>query len=174
MQALPERARRWTITTVGSAPLEGYIDDISYIIDPNDHTAKVKGHIDNKEGRLLAGKMISAKVELPPPSDVVEVPTDAVVDDGQQAIVFVQTNAEKQYYTMRRVELVGRFDQTLFVRNKPFTKTEERTAEEEELGMLPKRPLAPGEAILRTGVGELKTALLDKESQPRQKSKPST
>jgi len=174
LQALPERARRWTITTVGSAPLEGYIDDISYIIDPNDHTAKVKGHIDNKEGRLLAGKMISAKVELPPPSDVVEVPTDAVVDDGQQAIVFVQTNAEKQYYTMRRVELVGRFDQTLFVRNKPFTKTEERTAEEEELGMLPKRPLAPGETILRTGVGELKTALLDKESQPRQKSKPAT
>jgi cobalt-zinc-cadmium efflux system membrane fusion protein len=174
LQALPERARRWTISTVGSAPLDGYIDDISYIIDPNDHTAKVKGHIDNKEGRLLAGKMISAKIELPPPSDVVEVPTDAVVDDGQQAIVFVQTNAEKQYYTMRRVELVERFDRTLFVRNRPFTKAEERTAEEEELGMLPKRTLAPGERILRTGVGELKTALLDKESQPRQKSKPAT
>jgi cobalt-zinc-cadmium efflux system membrane fusion protein len=172
LQALPERARRWTISTVGSGPLEGYIDDISYIIDPNDHTAKVKGHIDNKEGRLLAGKMISAKVELPPPSDLVEVPSDAVVDDGQQAIVFVQTDAQKQYYTMRRVELVERFDRTLFVRNKPFTKTEERTAEEEELGMLPKSSLAPGEQILRTGVGELKTALLDKESQPRQKSKP--
>jgi cobalt-zinc-cadmium efflux system membrane fusion protein len=174
LQSLPERARRWTISTVGSAPLEGYINDISYIIDPNDHTAKVKGHIDNKEGRLLAGKMISAKVELPPPSDVVEVPTDAVIDDGQQAIVFVQTDAQKQYYTMRRVELVDRFDRTLFVRTKPFTKAEERTAEEEELGMLPKRPLAPGEQILRTGVGELKTALLDQESQPRQKSKPST
>jgi cobalt-zinc-cadmium efflux system membrane fusion protein len=171
LQTLPERARRWTITTVGSEPLPGYIDDISYIIDPLDHTAKVKGHIDNKEGRLLAGKMISARVELPPPQDVVEVPSDAVVDDGQQSIVFVQTNAEKQYYTMRRVELVGRFDQTLFVRNKPFTKAEERTAEEAELGMLPKRPLAPGERILRTGVGELKVALLDKESQPHQKSK---
>ncbi len=172
LQALPERARSWTITTTGSPPMKGYIDDISYIIDPNDHTVKVKGHIDNKEGRMLAGKMISAKVELPPPSDVVEVPTDAVVDDGQQSIVFVQTNAEKQYYTMRRVELVGRFDHTLFVRAKPFTKAEERTAEEAELGMLPKQPLLAGERILRTGVGELKIALLDQESHPRQKSTP--
>jgi membrane fusion protein, heavy metal efflux system len=171
LQALPDRDRKWKITTVGSDPLEGFIDDISYIIDPNDHTAKVKGHIDNKEGRLLAGKMISATVKLPAPTDVVEVPTDAVVDDGQQSIVFVQTNPEKQQYTMRRVELVGRFDRTLFVRARPFTKAEERSAEEAELGMLPKQPLLPGERILGTGVGELKTALLDKESQPQQRPK---
>jgi cobalt-zinc-cadmium efflux system membrane fusion protein len=162
LQALPDRARRWTITTVGSAPLDGFIDDISYIIDPNDHTAKVKGHIDNKEGRLLAGKLIKATVELPPPQDVVEVPTSAVGDD----IVFVQTNAQKQYYTMRRVDLVARFDKTVFVRSRPFAKGEELTAEEAELGMLPKRPLVSGERILRTGVGELKSALLEKESQP--------
>jgi cobalt-zinc-cadmium efflux system membrane fusion protein len=171
LQSLPERDRKWKIRTVGSVPLEGYIDDISYIIDPNDHTAKVKGHIDNKEGRLLAGKMISATVKLPPPTDVVEVPADAVVDDGQQSLVFVQTDAQKQYYTMRRVELVGRFNQTLFVRNRPFTPREERTDEEAELGMLPKRPLAPGERILGTGVGELKVALLDKESQRRPEKK---
>jgi cobalt-zinc-cadmium efflux system membrane fusion protein len=166
LQALPERARRWTISTVGSAPLDGFIDDISYIIDPNDHTAKVKGHIDNKEGRLLAGKMISAKVELPPPSDVVEVPPSAVGDDGQQSIVFVETDAQKQHYTMRRVELVRRFEKSVFVRSKPYGKDEGRTLEEVELGMLPKQPLLPGERILGTGVGELKSAVLEKESQP--------
>jgi membrane fusion protein, heavy metal efflux system len=166
LQALPERARHWTITTVGSAPLEGYIDDISYIIDPNDHTAKVKGHIDNKEGRLLAGKMISALVKLPPPLDAVEVPPSAVGDDGQQSIVFVETDAQKQYYTMRRVELVRRFEKSVFVRSKPFAKEEELSAEERELGMLPKQPLLPGERILGTGAGELKSALEEKESQP--------
>jgi cobalt-zinc-cadmium efflux system membrane fusion protein len=166
VQALPDRSRHWTITTVGSSPLAGFIDDISYIIDPNDHTAKVKGHLDNKESRLLAGKMISAKVELPPLQDVVEVPTSAVVDDGQQSIVFVQSNAQKQYYTMRRVELVGRFDKTVYVRTRRFTMAEEPTVEEAELGMLPKQPLVPGERILLTGVGELKSALLEKESQP--------
>jgi cobalt-zinc-cadmium efflux system membrane fusion protein len=166
LQALPERGRRWTITTVGSPPLPGFIDDISYIIDPNDHTAKVKGHIDNKEGRLLAGKMISAKVELPPPQNVIEVPTSAVGDDGQQSIVFVETDAQKQYYTMRRVELVRRFEKSVFVRSEAFAKSDERSAEEDELGLLPKQTLLPGERVLTTGVGELKSALLEKESQP--------
>jgi cobalt-zinc-cadmium efflux system membrane fusion protein len=167
LQALPERARRWTITTVGSTPLEGFIDDISYIIDPNDHTAKVKGHIDNKEGRLLAGKMISAKVQLPPPQDVVEVPPSAVGDDGQQSIVFVETDPQKQYYTMHRVELVRRFEKSVFVRSRPFAKDEQLTVEEQELGLQPKQPLLPGERILGTGVGELKSALTEMESQPR-------
>jgi cobalt-zinc-cadmium efflux system membrane fusion protein len=166
LQALPERERAWKISTVGSAPLDGSIDDISYIIDPNDHTAKVKGHIPNKEGRLLAGKMISATVKLRPPEDVVEVPPSAVGDDGQQSIVFVETNADKHYYTMHRVELVRRFANAVFVRSKPFGKDEQLTAEDKELGMLPKEPLLPGQRILRTGVGELKSALAEKESQP--------
>jgi membrane fusion protein, heavy metal efflux system len=166
LQALPDRERKWKISTVGTTPLEGYIDDISYIIDPNDHTAKVKGHIDNKEGRLLAGKLISATVKLPAPTDVVEVPPSAVGDDGQQSIVFVQTDAEKHYYTMRRVDLVRRFANTVFVRSKPFGPEEQLTAEEKELGMLPKEPLLPGQRILRTGVGELKSALAEQESRP--------
>ena len=45
------------------------------------------------------------------------------------------------------------------------------TSEEAELGMLPKRPLVPGERVLESGVGELKTALLDRESQPHPESK---
>src|SRR5262249_41983772 len=138
--------------------------------DPNQHTAVVKGHIDNKEGKLRAGQFISATVELPAPPDVVEVPSDAVVDDGQQCVVFVQTDPVKHYYTMRRVELTHHFDKTVFVRSKPFTKAEQRTPEEEELGILPKEPLRPGERILQTGVGELKAVLLDKDSQPEKKA----
>ncbi len=127
----------------------------------------MKGHIDNKEGRLLAGKMISAKVQLPPPTDVVEVPPSAVGDDGQQSIIFVETDAAKQYYTMRRVELVRRFEKSVFVRSRSLGKDEQLTAEEKELSMLPKQPLLPGERILGTGVGELKSALMEKESQPQ-------
>jgi cobalt-zinc-cadmium efflux system membrane fusion protein len=164
LEALRTEQRRWTVKTVGSDPIPGFIDDISYLIDPNQHTAVVKGHIDNKEGRLRAGQFISAAVELPAPADVVEVPSDAVVDDGQQCTVFVQTDAAKHYYTMRRVQLTHRFDKTVFVRSNPFTKAEQRTSEEEELGILPREPLRPGERILQTGVGELKAALIDKES----------
>jgi membrane fusion protein, heavy metal efflux system len=170
LEALPTSERRWTVRTVGSAPVKGFFNDISYIIDPSQHTAVVKGYIDNPHEALRAGQFISATVALPPPPDVVEVPTDAVVDDGQQCIVFVVADPVKHYYTMRRVELADRFDQAVFVRSKPFAKGEEQTPEEQELGMLPKKPLRAGERILQVGAGELKAALLDKESQEKKMS----
>ena len=169
LEALTSDQRRWLVQTVGSGPIPGFIDDIGYLIDPNQHTVVVKGHIDNKEGKLRAGQFISATVALPAPRDVVEVPVDAVVDDGQQCIVFVETDPAKHYYTMRRVELTHRFDKWVFVRSKPFADRERRSQEEEEPGLLTREPLRPGERILRSGVGELKAALLDKESQPETK-----
>jgi cobalt-zinc-cadmium efflux system membrane fusion protein len=169
LDALPVNQRRWTVKTVGSPPIPGFIDDIGLLIDPNQHTGIVKGHIDNKEGRIRGTQFADATVELPPPKDVVEVPVNAVIDDGQQSIVFVQTAATKQHYTMRRVELTNRFDKTVFVRSKPFAKGEEITPEESEMGMLPKQPLLPNERVLQSGVGELKSALLDRESQPQKK-----
>jgi cobalt-zinc-cadmium efflux system membrane fusion protein len=42
---------------------------------------------------------------------------------------------------------------------------EQRTAQEEEEGLLPKEPLRPGERVVLTGTGELKMALLALESQ---------
>ena len=163
-------AIRWTVTTVGSTPIPGFVDDVGYIIDPNQHTAVVKGYIDNKGEKLRGGQFVRATVELPPPTDVVEIPITAVIDDGQQSIVFVESDAPKQQYTMRRVELTRRFERTVFVRSKPFDKAQEITPAEQEFGLLPRRPLLPGERLLATGVGELKAALLERESQPRAKT----
>jgi len=168
LEKLETPQREWTVRTVGSAPVKGQIDDISYIIDPNQHTAVVKGHIDNPKEVIRAGQFISATVELPPPKDVVEVPIDAVSEDGQQAVVFVVTDKEKHYYTMRRVHLEARFTETAYVRSKPF-EFDQRTKEEKEQGILPKEPLARGEEVLLTGVGELKAKLFDLESQPEKK-----
>jgi cobalt-zinc-cadmium efflux system membrane fusion protein len=170
LEALSDNQKIWTVKTVGSLPVHGIIDDIGYIIDPNQHTAVVKGYIINNGGKLRSGQFISATVELPPPEDVVEVPIDAVIDDGQQSIVFVQTDPLKQHYTMRRVQLTNRFDTTAFVRSKPFTKDEELTAADLELGMLPKEPLRPDERIVLSGVGELKAVVHEKESAPRKKA----
>jgi cobalt-zinc-cadmium efflux system membrane fusion protein len=171
LEALPTAERRWTVKTVGSEPVAGRIDDIGYIIDPNQHTVPVKGHIDNPREVLRAGQFISATVELPPPPDVVEVPADAVVEDGQTCVVFVQDPDHKDRYTMRRVQPTARFDKTIFIRSKPFAKDEQRTAEEEELRVLPKEPLLPGEHVLMSGVGELKACLLDLQSQQKAERK---
>jgi len=160
----PERMR-WTVKTVHGKPLVGSIDDIGWLIDPNQRTAVVRGHVENKQGELRAGQFVSAAVELPVPRDVVEVPSDCVVDDGQQNVIFVQKDLTKPNYTLRRIEVAYRFDKTVFIRSKPFAKGEEITPDETEKGLLPKEPLLPGERIVQSGVGELKAAISAREAE---------
>jgi cobalt-zinc-cadmium efflux system membrane fusion protein len=230
LNALKPNERFWNVRTVGASSvtgLNGPIEEIGYLIDPNQHTAVIKGYIGNPDEQIRAGQYVSAAVQIPPPEDVVEVPIDAVVEDGQYAVVFVQTDPAKQHYQMRRVQVTHRFDKTAFVRSPVgFTgdvtagsktvarvsrlhklaagqavsgpgivagttivavgrtsvtlsqaagattanaslqaeRQERLTAEEKELGLLPRAVLRPGEHILRTGAGELKAALLDLES----------
>jgi cobalt-zinc-cadmium efflux system membrane fusion protein len=168
LQSLKPHERRWTVHTVGATPgqgVEASIDEIGWIIDPNQHTAIIKGYINNPDKTVRAGQFVSATINLPPPKGVVEVPIDAVVEDGQQCVVFVQRDPTKASYTMRRVQVTHRFDKSAFVRSTPIPENERITLEEKDLGMLPKEPLQPGERILEKGVGELKAALLDKESE---------
>jgi len=174
LEKLTTEQRKWTVKTVGSRPIPGgVIDDISYVIDPNQHTAVVKGHIDNPNEALRAGQFIEATVELEKSADVVEIPVDAVSDDGLQAVVFVVTNSAKHHYTMRRVQLVAAFDNTVYVRSKIIDKPAlgAKDNDKEEQGKLPLEPLLPGDKVLQTGVGELKAALLDLESQPNTERK---
>ena len=152
----------WTVRTVGSKPMVGFVDDIGYMIDPNQHTAVVRGHIPNPQGMLRAGQFVTATVDLPPPGDVVEVPISALVEDGKDSIVFVQPDSKEPIYTMRRVEVTNRFDRTAYVRSTPATaKDDEKTAGTE--------PLKPGERMITAGALELKTALENKISESASK-----
>ena len=118
--------------TVGAAAatgLPGTIDEIGYLIDPNQHTAVIKGYVDNPGQRIRAGQYVTATVKIPPPDDVVEIPVDALVDDGRQSLVFVQPDAAKHQFTMRRVQVTHRFEHTVFVRSTPIPKEEQLTAD---------------------------------------------
>src|SRR5262249_57141572 len=108
LEALSRGERRWTVRTAGAASskgLPGTIDEIGYMIDPNQHTAVIKGYVDNPGQRIRAGQFVTATVNLPPPGDVVEIPADALVDDGLQALVFVQPNAATYHVTMPRCQV---------------------------------------------------------------------
>jgi cobalt-zinc-cadmium efflux system membrane fusion protein len=168
LNALIHEQKKWTVKTVGvtgTTEIEGPIEEIGYLIDPNQHTAVIKGYINNPREALRAGQFISATVQIPPPKDVVEATLDAVVEDGQISVVFVQTDPKKHHYTMRRVQIANRFEHTAFIRSKPFTKAElELTPEEKAQNIQVLEPLRAGERILKTGVGELKVALLDLEA----------
>jgi cobalt-zinc-cadmium efflux system membrane fusion protein len=210
LNALKDHDRSWTVRTVGASAVTGIpgrIEEIGYLIDPNQHTAVIKGYIDNPDEQIRAGQYVSATVRIPPPPDVVEIPADAVVEDGKYAVVFVQAPdrarlaangwslapqgpfqaaltagpassllgvaqamsltqlpTDPNHYTMRRVQVTHRLEGRVFVRSTPLAAQEQLTADEKALGLLPRERLCPGERILRTGVGELKAALLDLES----------
>jgi cobalt-zinc-cadmium efflux system membrane fusion protein len=151
--------------------LAGSIDEIGYMIDPNQHTAVIKGFVENPGNRIRAGQYVTATVEIPPPADVVEIPADALVDDGLQSVVFVQPDPALQRFTMRRVHVTHRFERCVFVRTTALPKEEQLTAQEAEEGLLPKEPLRPGERVLLSGTVELKAAIMEFESRsPEKKS----
>jgi CheY-like chemotaxis protein len=163
----------WSINTVngpekdpitGKAPLFP-VDDIGYIVDPNQHSALVKGYIPNADGKMRAAQIVTASIPLDPPPDVVEVDVNAVADDGSgHTYVFVQTDEKLSQYTLRRVKVTHRFDKVVYVKSKLDDKEITLTAEEKERRLLPLEPLQPGDKVLKSGVLELKKALEDLES----------
>jgi membrane fusion protein, heavy metal efflux system len=173
LEALHGSERRWTVQTVGASTttgLPGTISEIGYVIDPNQHTAVIKGYVENPGKHIRAGQYVTATVNIPPPDHVVEIPTDALVEDGKQSLVFVQPDAATHHFTMRRVQVTNRFERTVFVRDTPVPKEEQLTAQDAEEGLLPIAVLRPGERVLLSGAVELKAALLELESQPAKKS----
>jgi cobalt-zinc-cadmium efflux system membrane fusion protein len=171
VQALGQSERQWTIHTVRARATEGIvgrIDEIGYIIDPNQHTAIIKGYIDNPNKEIRAGQFVRATIYLPPPRNVVEIPVSALVDDGKQSIVFIETDAKQNWYTMRRVVVTHRFDKTVYISSDELPAEEQRTTAEKEAGLLPRLPLLPKDRVLLSGALELKAAILEQEARQKQ------
>jgi cobalt-zinc-cadmium efflux system membrane fusion protein len=167
--SLKPEQMRWSLQMVGAQAMDGPIEEIGYLIDANQHTAVVKGYINNPQGRLRAGQYVSALVNLPPPPDVLEVPLTALAEDGKQSFVFVQPDPSQPIYTMRRVRVTHRFEKTALVRSRLTVDEQALTPEEKILGLQGLEPLKRGERILPTGVLELRAALEDMESKAAKK-----
>lgn len=144
--------------------LVGPIDEISYLIDQNTHTAVVKGFIKNEGRALRAGQYVTATIDLPREENVVEVPMAAIADDGRQAVVFVQPDPTKPLYTMRRVLLTHRFDKVAFVKSVLTDADIALGREQVKDGLLPFSPLQRGDRVLTSGILELKKELDDRQS----------
>jgi cobalt-zinc-cadmium efflux system membrane fusion protein len=161
----------WTVRTVGLPP-EGRlypINEISYFIDQNQHTAVVKGYIDNPDGMLRVGQFASASLELPAPLHVAQIPMNALAEDGKQSVVFVVKDHDRDHFVveMRRVIVTHRFDKTAFVLSDfddLAPEKQHRTKEEADEGLLDPNPLEHGARIITSGILELKAALEEKES----------
>ncbi len=154
-------------------PQPTVIDRVAPIVDPNQHTALVTGVVDNvvferrgptfvrREGVLSAGQFVRATVKLPPPPGVVSVPASSVVEDGQESIVFVRVDPKKDRYAMRRVRVVGRSGDIVYIRSK--LGPEDLKAGRSEL--------RPGEWVVTQGPVELRAGLLEQEAKQQEEKK---
>jgi cobalt-zinc-cadmium efflux system membrane fusion protein len=119
LHALPPDERRWTVripSDPAARPIAGSIDRIGPVLDPNQHTALVSGRVENPGHAFRAGQFVTATVELPPPAGVVVVPIAALVEDGEQSIVWVRPDPKKDEYVLRHVLVVQRREAVAYVR----------------------------------------------------------
>jgi cobalt-zinc-cadmium efflux system membrane fusion protein len=151
LEALKPEQRRWTIHTGAASAVEGPIESIGFLIDPNQHTVVATGLVDNPEGRLRAGQVITASVTVPPSADEVALPAGAVVEEGRQTFVFVQPDAKKAFYEQRHVVVVRRGQDVVHIRSR-------LTPEQERQGF---QTVRPGERVVTAGAVELKALLED-------------
>ena len=165
LQSLKPEQRRWQIRLQSdpkAKPLSSTIETIGYSIDPNQHTAVLMGEVDNHNERLKIGEFITADVELPPEPNEVVIPTAALVEDGRESVVFVQSDPTKPYYRQVPVSVARREQAVVFLHTGP-----------PQPGASPKGeafPLVPGKTwVVTSGSVELKAALEDLQSSAKQK-----
>ena len=89
--------------TIGAAELEGTIDHVSSVVDPERHTVPIRVTLLNPDGALRPNAYAQIQFFDPTPSQV-SVPASAVLTDGTRSYVYVQ---EGRGLLLRRDVVVG-------------------------------------------------------------------
>lgn len=120
LQALP-KPLRWTVN-LPSRPGTGFpgtLEQVGAVIDPNQHTALVSGRVENRDGSLKVGQFVTVAIEVPAPTGEIEVPADAVVEDGRETVVFVQPDPDVPTFARYRVRVARRFRDLIYLKQEP-------------------------------------------------------
>jgi cobalt-zinc-cadmium efflux system membrane fusion protein len=131
IESLPPDRRRWQIALTAEPdvpPMTGSFEVVGRLIDPVQHTAQLIGWIDNPNDRFMAGQFITASVRLPARRDEVVIPTSAVIETGDEGIVFAVDPRRPNEFARRRVVVSHRGRSFAYVRT-------ELTDDEKERGL---------------------------------------
>lgn len=111
----------WVVTAVAypGVTFHGRMEMISAAIDPTQHTALVTGTVQNSGSQLRAGMAVSVNVELDIPTGEVEVPAGAVVEDGRESFIFVQSDPSGERFTRKPVAVVRRSREVISIAEQP-------------------------------------------------------
>ncbi len=85
----------------------GYIHYIGDVVNPETRTITVRTKVLNKDSKLKPGMFADIKIMTGHKENAIVVPKDAVLDDGDQKIVFVQ---DEDHYVLRQVEVGTRYN----------------------------------------------------------------
>ncbi len=129
----------------------GKIELIGSLVDPTQHTVLVRGSVENPAERFRAGQFITATIQLPAHEGETVIPIGALVEDGQESIVFVQPRTGEPIYSLRRVKIVRRSQDHAYL-------SARLEPEEKNRGL---QTLAPGERVVTAGAIALKACLED-------------
>jgi cobalt-zinc-cadmium efflux system membrane fusion protein len=163
LQQLP-RPIPWSIrleNDPSARPLLGVVSEIRPLVDPTMHAALVRGRVANPKGRLLSGQFVTAMIDLAAPKGEVEVPTTALVEDGHESVVFVQPTSKEPVYQLRRVTVVRRTREKVYLRSRP-----EEGKKGDDATML-----RPGELVVTAGALLLRQTLKDLQDAARAAAK---
>jgi cobalt-zinc-cadmium efflux system membrane fusion protein len=141
-----------TITIPGNesiGEIECEIDRFSPMIDPNEHMALLIGTVKNPGRKLLVNQFIKADVGIPAEGGVVEIPVDALIDVANDAIVFVRPEGSDSSFHRRKVSVVQRYFDVVYVRS-------ELTDEQKKNGL---QPIHIDDAVVAGGLLELEDYL---------------
>jgi membrane fusion protein, heavy metal efflux system len=81
---------------------ESKIDWISPVLDPNTHSIKLRGLLDNSDGHILSDMYGTMVVTVDDGKNSIVVPATAVQQDGENAYVFVQIGRKDNASVFRR------------------------------------------------------------------------
>jgi cobalt-zinc-cadmium efflux system membrane fusion protein len=116
-----ELPRPWKVAVpaLAGATFDGRMEQIGAAIDPNQQTALVTGSVENPRGELRAGMAVTVTVELDSPKGEVEVPAEAVVEDGRESFVFVRADPAGDTFVRKPVSVARRSRDAISVAERP-------------------------------------------------------
>ena len=86
-------------------PLECKIDWISPVLDPNTHSIRIRGVLDNKSGRLLADMYGTLLVTVDSGKNAVVVPAECIVRQGTDSFAFIEESPGGETLRFKRVQV---------------------------------------------------------------------
>jgi cobalt-zinc-cadmium efflux system membrane fusion protein len=163
-QSAGDRIRNWTISYQATGEGEiGAFEKLGVVIDPMQHTGTVRGWVNNTHNRLFLGQFVIATISLKQDPDLIAVPVGAIVETAGMPTLFVRTNAKESQFTQRKVAVVIRGREQIFLRREPNATERARGAES----------IQPGDVVISRGAvelnGELETLQSEGKKEPEGK-----